>query len=234
MGNRNSPPAALRRHDPNLASLFEILTLPCLRCGLAGVPIAPLFLLLGNRTSTPFCRFCGVPHYLSVALESDSFVFCYQRYTLRYPLDHYDDGDAPPLVRYNAAKHASDESNGDTFSGPIVVYPRKRRFSRSEVNTIWKATRGRCHICNRHWPIAARGPHGWHIDHVIPHIGGGRDTEELSNFRVACARCNLKKGKGYTEARIRLSLRYLAEALENQSSRAQQALLRRKRAARER
>jgi hypothetical protein len=35
----------------------------------------------------------------------------------------------------------------------------------------------------------------------------------VSNLRVACARCNLKKGKGYTSAAIRLGLRRLVELL---------------------
>jgi 5-methylcytosine-specific restriction endonuclease McrA len=156
---------------------------------------------------------CEAQHYLSVTRERDTFAICYQRYTLRYPLEYYDDGEVPPIATLHAGRHAAGESDGETFAGPIVVYPRKRRFSRCEVEAIWRATKGRCHICSQRWPIAQRGPRGWHIDHMIPHIGGRREVEELPNFRVACARCNLKKGKGYTEASIRLGLRHVVELL---------------------
>jgi 5-methylcytosine-specific restriction endonuclease McrA len=124
----------------------------------------------------------------------------------------------PPNVTLYARRSASDEWDDETFAGPIVVYPRKRRFSRFEVEAIWRASKGRCHICKQRWPIAARGPRGWHIDHVIPHIGGGREVEELWNLRVACAKCNLKKGKGYTKAVISLGLRHLVEVLTDGAS----------------
>lgn len=51
------------------------------------------------------------------------------------------------------------------------------------------------------------------MDHLIPHTGGGADTETLENMKVACSRCNLKKGKGYSEAAIRLGLKELVQAL---------------------
>ena len=198
---------------PDVASPFEIVPLPCLRCGKLTVPIAHLFLLVGDRASTFSCRACEAHHYLSVTRERDTFAVRYQRYTLRYPLEYYDDGEVPPIAILHAGRHAAGESDGETFAGPTVVYPRKRRFARSEAEAIWRATKGRCHICSQRWQIAQRGPRGWHIDHVIPHIGGGCEVEEVPNFRVACARCNLKKGKGYTGASIRLGLRHLVELL---------------------
>lgn len=190
--------------------------LPCLRCGNPAVPIIPLFLLKGRSASTFLCRLCDTQHYLSVARESGVFVICYQRYTLRYPLEYYDEGVEPPNVILHVKGHSTDESDNVTYAGPIVVYPRKRRFSQSEVEAIWQATKGRCHICHQRWKLSQRGMHGWHIDHVIPHIGGGRDSEALPNFRVACAKCNLRKGRGFKEASIRLGLRRLVELLQEE------------------
>ena len=54
-----------------------------------------------------------------------------------------------------------------------------------------------------------RGRKGWHVDHVIPNGGGGRETEMLDNFGVACAGCNLRKGRGYTNRSIKEAIRNL-------------------------
>lgn len=161
--------------------------------------------LLQSRASTFRCRLCGAEHYLSVAQLTGAFVFCYQPYTLRYPLDHYDDGIEPPFVVMRS-KFPAEHGLSDANTGPVIVYPRKKQFSRAEVETIWSATEGHCHICDRLWQLAERSRDGWHIDHIIPNIGGGIDTESMENFRVACAKCNLTKGRGYTEATIRLAL----------------------------
>ncbi len=216
------PQGSLRQHDPDVASPCETVTLlldghavrlPCLRCGSATVPISPVFFLVGRSASTASCRLCEAQHYLSLARTQNGFAVCYQRYTLRHPLEYYDVGEVPPIVRLHAGRHATDRQDSDIFAGPIVVYPRKRRFSQSEVNTLWRASKGRCHICRRHWALGQHGPRGWHIDHVIPHVGGGRDVERLPSLRVACGTCNRKKGKGYTEASIRLGLCRLVELL---------------------
>lgn len=82
-----------------------------------------------------------------------------------------------------------------------------------EVEKIWRASNGRCHICKRKWNLDQRSKYGWHIDHVIPHIGGGQDVEKLSNMRVACSACNLKKGKGYLESNIRKSINQLVTVM---------------------
>lgn len=206
------------RHDPSIASPFKIVTLPCLRCGNLAVPIIPVLHLKGRSASTFHCRMCDAEHYLSVTWERGASVVCYQRYTLRYPLEHYDEGVEPPIVTLHAKGHSTGESDNDIYAGPIVVYPRKRRFSQSEIEAIWQATKGHCHICHQRWLLNQRGMRGWHIDHVIPHIGGGRDTEVLPNFRVACAKCNLRKGKGFKEASIRLGLRRLVELLQEDKS----------------
>ena len=208
------PQLPLRQHDPEMASPCKTVRLPCLRCGKVTVPIIPIFFLAGRRGAcTVSCRSCKAQHYLSVSRTQNAFTVCYQPYTLRYPLECYDPGEAPPIVRLHAGRHSTGGSDNDIFAGPIVVYPRKRHFSRSEFKVLWQASMGRCHICGRQWALEQHGARGWHIEHVIPHIGGGRDVEELPNLRIACATCNLKKGKGYTEASIRLGLCRLVELL---------------------
>ena len=203
----------LRQHNPEIASAWKMVRLPCLRCGRLTVPIIPALFRAGRRASTVSCRCCEAQHYLSLSRKQNTFIVCYQSYTLRYPLEYYDDNEAPPIVRLHGGRHSTGGSGNDIFAGPIVVYPRKRRFSSSQLKALWLASKGRCHICGRRWALDQRGPRGWHIDHVIPHIGGGRDVEELPNLRIACATCNLKKGKGYTEASIRLGLCRLVELL---------------------
>ncbi len=128
-------PAPRRQRNSDVASPLEIVTFPCLRCGKLTVPITPLFLLGGGHASTFYCLLCEAEHYLSVTRKRDTFAICYQRYTLRYPLEYYDDGVGPPIVTYHVGKHASGQSDGET-AGPIAIYPRKRRFSRSEVVTL--------------------------------------------------------------------------------------------------
>ncbi len=202
-----------QQQGADTASLFMVVLFPCLRCGGPRVPIFPRFFISGRGASMFTCRSCEAKHYLSVTRQRGAFAVCYQRYTLRYPLEYYDKSEMPPVATLKAPWHSACESDDEMFAGPIVVYPRKRRFSRSEVEVIWRATKGCCHICTRRWHLDQRGARGWHIDHVIPHIGGGREADKLPNFRVACATCNLKKGKGFTEASIRLGLRRLVELL---------------------
>jgi hypothetical protein len=189
--------------------------LPCLRCGQQSVPVPTLFLAVGGSGTTWNCRFrpCEAEHFLSIYQADGTFVVVYQRYTLRYPLEFYDEGVTPTDIRFYIAKQRKDQLDDDGYLGPVKVYPRKRRFSSTEVKAIWSATRGQCHICRHRWQLNQRGVRGWHIDHVIPHVGGGSDTESRDNLRVACARCNLKKGKGFTEAAIRLGLRDLILSL---------------------
>lgn len=97
----------------------------------------------------------------------------------------------------------------DATFGPIVIYPRKKNYKRSEILEIWETTGGTCHLCGRKWKLSERSRLGWHVDHVIPHIGGGPETEQLSNLRVACAKCNLDKGRGYKEEHLQSSIQKL-------------------------
>src|SRR5216684_7606489 len=81
-------------------SPFTTVFLPCLRCGQLSVPVVPLFLYIGQCASTFPCRSCEAQHYLAVAREDRGFTVCYQRYTLRYPLEYYDEG-SPPIVTFH-------------------------------------------------------------------------------------------------------------------------------------
>lgn len=196
-------------------SPFTLIPLQCLRCGDLAVPVAPLFVVMDRGRLTVSCRFCDAEHYLAIREERDGFFVSYQRYTNRHPLEDYDEYDAsdPPVVRFKVLGGSGGGAD-DGFSGPIAIYPR-RQCSRPEVSAIWRATKGRCHICGRSWRLNQRGARGWHIDHVIPHSGGGSDVEELPNLRVACAVCNLRKGKGYTQASVWLSIRPLIETIKS-------------------
>jgi len=193
---------------------YPFVWLPCLRCGEQSVPIPSHFLRIDGNGSTWTCRArpCEAEHFLSVNRQGEKFMIAYQRYTLRYPLEFYDEGITPQNVRLHVREPEGQLIEGG-YAGPVVVYPRKKRFSLTEIKSIWEASGGRCHICKRRWQIAQRGVRGWHIDHVIPHIGGGRETEHVANLRVACAICNLKKGKGVTNASILLGLRDLVRSL---------------------
>jgi len=186
------------------AGMPRAVHLPCLRCGELAV-LVPFLFAVGGR-STLNCWGCETVHYLRVTGSGSRFEVCYQRYTLRHPLSFYD-GDDPPVVWLNVEGESGGEP--DCFAGPVVIHPRRTRTS-EEVRAIWRATNGMCHICRkRKWRLNQRGKKGWHIDHVIPHIGGGSDVEEVANLRVACWKCNLKKGRGYVDAQVRLGLQQL-------------------------
>jgi 5-methylcytosine-specific restriction endonuclease McrA len=178
--------------------------LPCLRCGKKSVA------LLAPKPAEPFerndliCKRCGARHILAVL---DDRVI-YDRDTRRYPSDNYDDNEFPVIKLYGG-KHS--QLPGSTMSGPIIICKRKRRFSLKEFCIIFERSKGKCHLCGKRWKLSEHGRTGWHVDHEIPNAGGGCDTEELENFRVACARCNLKRGRGYTFRTVRLALEQLWE-----------------------
>lgn len=188
--------------------------LPCLRCGQRSVPIPTTFLRTDGGGTTYNCRFrsCEAEHFFAISRHDTTFLIAYQRHTLRYPLEYYDQGTTPFDIRLYRRQPGDGQLDDSGYVGPVVVYPRKKRFAPAEVRSISNATGG-CHICQHPWQLSQRGTRGWHIDHVIPHAGGGAGTEQIANFRVACAKCNLEKGKGFTEAVIRLRLRELALAL---------------------
>jgi 5-methylcytosine-specific restriction endonuclease McrA len=131
----------------------------------------------------------------------------YDRDTRRYPSDYYDE--TPTVIVKLAKVSLNSLENDDTpypSHGPIIVY-RRKRFSSHDIRTIWLQSCRQCHLCGKQWKLKERARNGWHVDHVIPNNGGGKDTEMMANFLVACARCNLKKGRGYTPRMIRDALR---------------------------
>jgi hypothetical protein len=159
-------------------------------------------------------NYCSASHYLKVCKSNNSFDICYQRYTNRYPLEHYDESD-PVVVELRGVTFMNQGTDNDNmisgYEGAIAIGFRKKRFTKEEVQEIWTQSKERCHLCGFKWELSQRSRKGWHIDHLIPHIGGGRNVENLSNLKVACAKCNLKKGKGYTERSLKISLRNLIE-----------------------
>jgi hypothetical protein len=114
--------------------------LPCLRCGQQWVPVLTAFLRRDGSGSTWNCRSrpCEVEHFRSITQQGDSFVIAYQRYTLRYPLEFYDEEVDPLDVRLHVSKPMG-RLNESGYVGPVVVYARKKRFSLSEIKSIWEA-----------------------------------------------------------------------------------------------
>ena len=156
------------------------------------------------------CDECCAPHYLNITPERVE----YKRDTRRYPGDNYDDNEFI-VINCECVERSEEPPDGDRPGyGPIMRYPRKR-FTPDEIREVHKHSRGRCGICGESWRISQHGRHGWHVDHVIPNVGGGWETEGMENFQVACAKCNLKKGRGYTRRDVRLGLRELVEACVN-------------------
>ncbi|HTB22286.1 MAG TPA: HNH endonuclease signature motif containing protein [bacterium] len=185
--------------------------LPCQRCGLSAVPVTIFFSTVNRDTLD--CRACGATHYLAVRRHGNKYEVTYNLYTLRYPLENYDDIDLD-VVRMSMSEEINDESEIPETPGgpgPIYISPRKKRFTKEEVYSIWIASKMKCHICGKKWKSDQRGMNGWHIDHIIPHIGGGVGTERIENMRVACARCNLSKGKGYSEKTLKNAIRDLVD-----------------------
>jgi len=182
---------------------------PCLRCGRLTVAalIPEAFNSLELRDLT--CKRCATPHFLIARVEDGMWWAVYDRDTRRYSSDYYDE---MPFVRVEVPNVPLSQPEDDDAPyphyGPISIY-RCKRFSPEEIQTIWLQSRRRCHICGKGWRLNQHGRTGWHVDHWIPNSGGGRDTEMMDNFRVACASCNLKKGRGYTARSIRKALRTL-------------------------
>jgi hypothetical protein len=178
--------------------------LPCLRCGRDSVGVS---LLTGaTRRENVWClaQGCEAVHYLRIGPDSGGLDVVYDRYTVGYPLETYDEGVVPPSPRSRGA--AAKRLDEDGFSGSVAVYPKKRRFSHAEVAAVWRASKGRCHFCGHLWRASERGRKGWQIDHVIPNAEqAGKQTP----FRLACTTCKLGKGRRPRQAHLARSIRDL-------------------------
>lgn len=184
--------------------------LPCLRCGRDSVGVS---LLTGStRRENVWClaQDCEAVHYLRIAQATGGLELVYDRYTVGYPLESYDEGEDPeaPGSPAPAVKRADD----DGFSGFIAVYPHKRRFSRADADAAWKATKGRCHLCGKQWRPGERGEKGWQIDQVVP-LGEGGGPDGTSHYRLACTACKPGVGRRQRHAHLLRSVRDLAHRL---------------------
>lgn len=60
-------------------------------------------------------------------------------------------------------------------------------FAAQDIKDLLALQRNKCPICR------ASLRHGYHVDHVIPLVSGGRNTRD--NLQILCPRCNLKKNR---------------------------------------
>lgn len=187
----------VRKPMPKAKEFWRFRYFPCLRCGqLKVVAIIPQWsgrLVRGDL----ICDDCDTRHFLVAENKDGMWWAVYDRDTRRYPSEYYDETEPPAVVKFTNVDPGRPDDDDVPFPGygPISVLKRKR-FSQAEVEAIWTNSGGRCYICRKKWRLNQRSRRGWHIDHFIPNCGGGRDTEMMDNFRVACARCNLRKGGG--------------------------------------
>jgi hypothetical protein len=181
--------------------------LPCLRCGRDSVGVS---LLTGAaRRENVWClaQDCEAVHYLRIAPDTGGLDLAYDRYTVGYPLETFDDGGTPTAT---GAQGPEDRpSDDDGFSGFVAVYPQKRRFGTAEVREVWKASKGCCHLCGKHWGPKERGKKGWQIDHVVP-LGETGAAEGQTKYRLACTQCTLGKSSHDRQAHLLGSIRDLS------------------------
>src|SRR5580698_4539343 len=70
-------------------SPFRIL--PCLRCGKMGIHLVVPATFEKLEIGDLQCEHCSAPHYLSAQRQSGTWRVMYDRYTIRYPSEHYDE-----------------------------------------------------------------------------------------------------------------------------------------------
>lgn len=181
--------------------------LPCLRCGRDSVGVS---LLTGAaRRENVWClaQDCEAVHYLRIAPDTGGLDLAYDRYTVGYPLEMFDEGSTPTPTGAQGPQDRPTDDDG--FSGFVAVYPKKARFSAAEVRAVWKASKGSCHLCGKHWGPEKRGKKGWQIDHVVP-LGEPATTGQETKYRLSCTKCVLGKSRSHRQAHLLGSVRDLA------------------------
>jgi hypothetical protein len=85
----------------------------------------------GRQRQTWNCRSrpCEAEHFLSIRRREDAFIVAHRRYTLRYPLEFYDEGTAPFDIRLYRRNPQNAQLDASGYAGPVVVNPRKKRFT---------------------------------------------------------------------------------------------------------
>lgn len=177
----------------------------CLKCAHESVPV--LVFSLEESGGLLTCRDCGANHYLRVLPERSEISYC--RYTRRYPPEFYPQDDFSECgisieQKWKKGQQQDTSPFGENFG--LVRVQTRRKFNLKEVSEIWKNSDKKCHLCGKRWKLNQRSRSGWHIDHIIPNIGGGHETEEIENMKVACAKCNLGKGKGFSDRKLKEKL----------------------------
>jgi hypothetical protein len=184
--------------------------LPCLRCGRDSVGVSLLTGAMRRENVWCLAKDCEAVHYLRIGQDSGGLDVAYDRYTLGGELECYDGGGAPP-ARGTAGSHKQ-PTEDDGFSGHVAVSPRRRAFSGAEAQAVWRASKGRCHLCGRRWRRDGRGERGWLIDHVVPNAAPGAD-EAPGEYRLACAECEHGKGRRFRQSHLLRSIRDLVARL---------------------
>lgn len=191
--------------------------LPCQRCGEDAVLVGFLFPLVWRDVL--HCRNCQESHYLRVTKRgNEGFEIAYYVYTLKYSLESYGDESDPPIGIVKTSSSNNQDRDDSIYLGVITIYPRKKYFNKAELSQIWNASNKKCHICKKSWRLSDRSLYGWHVDHVIPNANGRYGTELMKNFKVACAGCNLKKGRGQSQQKLYRSFLKLIKFLKEKES----------------
>jgi len=188
---------------------------PCLCCAQMKIVAIIPEIYDGLYLSELICKKCCTPHSLLLRKDGDDWLASFTRATRRYPNDHYDEPQSFGLNprRKVSLRDVEEEERPFSGYGRVLIY-RRRRLSIKNRRIVWNRCRGKCHLCGKPWEFEQFGRNGWHLDHDIPNSGGGKATESLENFRVACGCCNLSKGNGRPSALIKAALGQLLNRLD--------------------
>ena len=75
----------------------------------------------------------------------------------------------------------------------------RRRWTRQEISEVYRASAGKCRVCNRRHNRESYGK-TWNLDHVVPHSKRGPDA--VYNLALTCIPCNSKRGNRSNEGDI--------------------------------